>query len=313
MTSTLLQTTHQINRAGCLTLTGKFSMYGYSKRIISLILFCILLPGVLVADTQSEDPESVKIITPVYRPDFSPALGTYTYTISWQGIPAAEVRVGVEREGLSYKIWTKLKTYSAIDLFYKLRYSADAKLSVVDFAPIQSVYRAQENSRVKEAELTFMNDGEIHAIRRSKGRDPEYKRFSTDNFTLDPFSAGFIARGIDWEVGKTNVFDAYNGKSRYLISLTATGKKILKVNGIERSVWVIEPRVQKIGDTGKSKLRQAKIYLTDDSFREILEIESEVFVGSVRTELEKFQPSTHSVPGTQVATHYLMGEEVSVK
>lgn len=287
-------------------------MPGFSKYILLLILLCSFLPGVLIAEKQIEEPETVKIITPVYQPDFSPALGTYTYTISWQGIPAAKVQVGVEREGLSYKIWTKLKTYSAIDLFYKLRYSADAKLSVVDFAPIQSVYRAQENSRIKEAELTFMN-GEIHAIRRSKGRDPEYKRFSTHNFTLDPFSAGFIARGIDWEVGKTNVFDAYNGKSRYLISLTATDKRILKVNGIERSVWVIEPRVEKIGDTGKSKLRQAKIYLTDDSFREILEIESEVFVGSVRTALEKFQPSTQSISGTQVSTHYLMGEEVSVK
>lgn len=305
MTSNLLKRVHQ-KECYSFLITRRSTMARIILGALTFVLLLAFLPGATAEEVVLK-PEEVKVSTPVYRPDFSPALGTYTYEVSWQGIPAAEVKVGVEREGLSYKIWTKVRTYSAIDIFYTLRYDARAKLSVVDFSPTQSYFRSRENSKVKEAEITFMPDGEIHAIRMKNKQNPQYKRFNTDNFTLDPFSAAFIARGIDWEVGKTNVFDAYNGKSRYLIKLTAKEKTTMKVNGVERPVWVINPSVEYIGKKKKSKLREAKIYMTADSYREIIEIESEVFIGSVSTELEEFEASERPYPGTQVA-HYLVKE-----
>jgi len=279
--------------------------------LFKLLLCSLVLSGGVALADDSIPADQISLTTPVYKPTFHPALGTYTYEVSWQGIPAAEVKVGVEQSGGKYSIWTKVRTYGAIDLFYKLRYQARAKLSSVDFSPLQSVYHQTENSRIKDTELTFMPNGQIHSIRRKKGADPVYYSFNPNNFTLDPFSASFIARGVDWEVGKSNEFDAFNGKSRYLLTLTAEKKITMEVNGVERPVWVIKPHVETLTSKSPSKLREAWIYMTADSFREILEIKSEVFIGTVKTKLDSFEPSRISHPGTQLAAHYLQ-KEISI-
>jgi hypothetical protein len=94
--------------------------------------------------------------------------------------------------------------------------------------------------------------------------------------------------------------------------MTAIDKITMDVNGVKRPVWVISPKVENLGKVRQSKLREAKIYLTADSFREILEIESEVYLGSVTTSLESFKATTKPQHGVQVAAHYL-GEEISYR
>ena len=65
----------------------------------------------------------------------------------------------------------------------------------------------------------------------------------------------------------------------------------MEVNGEMRDVWVIEPSVKKLNTSKQNnKLRSAKMYVTADKKREILEIDSEVFIGSVRTRLVGFTP-----------------------
>ena len=59
-----------------------------------------------------------------------------------------------------------------------------------------------------------------------------------------------------------------------------------------------EPR-QAFGAVDK-KLREAFIYLTADREREVLQIISEVFIGSVKTKLESYVPATRN-PGSSVA------------
>ena len=248
-------------------------------------------------------PEDVVVTTPVYHPQFGKIeypLGTYKYTVSWQGIPAADAAITVNQEGLFYKIKAVAKTYSGIDLFYKLRYAASGKISMVDFLPVETVIDHQENSKKKKVDIRYLDNGDISAVRSQAGKNTKSITFDPKNFTLEPISAGFIARGLEWNVGKKITLDTFNGKTRYLVHLECVDRKTIEVNDEERDVWVISPSVQKLTTTDKdSKLRTAYIYLTADKYREVLQIDSEVFIGTVKTKLDSFEPLPQGA-GTQV-------------
>ena len=245
------------------------------------------------------------VSTPAYSispSEFAPPLGKYTFSTSWQGIPAATSTISVEQDGLTYKITASAKSVRAIDLFYKLRFQGEGTLSAVDMRPMHSFLKAAENSKVKTAKLTFDGNGTIHSVRERTNREREEIDFRSNNLTLDPFAAIFIARGLEWEVGKTHKFDVFNGKTRYLISLTAEDLTTAMVNGERVKVWVITPGVNQLPEaTPHKKLKAAKIYVTADNRREILMITSEVFIGTVTTELVEFIPGKQAFPSVHLA------------
>lgn len=290
---------------------GTKTSYGIFMRLSrTLLLNFMLLSGLTFVSMRqvhadSLEPDQVRITTPSYRCDharFDPPLGVYTYEASWQGIPAAELNVSISRDEQHYSVVASAKTYSGIDLLYKLRYRAVGLLSVTDFKPIRTSIRQQENSKVKLTDIEFADNGLIRAKREQIGKDDLVSvEFNPNNFTLDPFAAAFLARGFDWDSGETAELDAFNGKSRYLIQLTPVGKEMVEYKDEKRLAWVIEPRVSKLTDPeADKKLRSAKIYLSADKDRDVLKIVSSVFVGSVKTELESFRPSAG--PATRVAS-----------
>ena len=243
-------------------------------------------------------PHLVKVSTPLYktaRQSFKPRLGTYEYTVSWQGIPAASCTLTVRESDNRYLIEAAARTYSGIDLLYRLRYVAQGTLNANDLQPISLVINHDENSRHKNIDMRFSpSSGEITAVRSKGPNDPDkkYVSFNPDNFTLDPIGAAFIARSLPWEIGQSRDFDVFNGKSRYLITLSAAERTTINYKGEDRKVIALVPRVRNLTTTKpKSKLREAFIYITDDSQHEVLRIVSSVFIGSVTTEMESFHPA----------------------
>jgi len=275
-----------------------------------LLFVCVAVWAVLsasstvAADENYISPELVKVSTPLYQPavaDFHPQLGTYHYTVSWQGIPAADVSVDVAQEGLYYKLAISARTYSGIDIFYKLRYSAEGRISSVDYSPIRAAFKQRENSRQRFTEISYLEDGWVHAYRKSNGEEPKVLHFDPENFMLEPFSAAFLALSLDWEKGKERQFDVFNGKSRYLVTFTAQDKVRMRVNDQLRDVWVVSPKVINLTDSqANKKLREARIYVTADDRREVLQVVSSVFIGNVTTRLESFTPSGSTV-GIRIA------------
>ena len=262
-------------------------------------LFIFLLSSFLVITTAFAKDEyiaadKVSLKTPTYRPSFDqfePKTGTYRYEVSWQGIPAAELKVEVRNRNVSYQVIATARTFSAIDLFYKLRYRVEGIMSSLDFAPRLAMIDHKENSRHKRTRITFAKDGDIRAVNERVDKNEKQElTFNTKNFTLDPISAAFVARGLPWKLGAKHEFDAFNGKSRYLITLTAKEKKMVKIDGKKQEAWVIAPTViNKTKPKQTKKLRSAQIYLSTDKRREILQIKSEVFIGSVKTKLIDFK------------------------
>ena len=255
-----------------------------------------------------EEPtaDQVQVSTPVYRPEFSqfdPPLGTYSYTVSWQGIPAASAELSVAQDDMYYRIVASARTYSGVDLFYRLRYRAEGLISSYDLSPVKTIIDQSENSRIKNTQITFGPDDSVFAVRSSQPKNEvKVLNFKPNNFMLDPFSAAFLARSLPWEKGETKQFDCFNGKSRYLVSLTAEDRVTMMVNNQSRDVWVIVPKVINLTSQEQTKkLRRAKIYVTADKAREVLQIVSEVFIGSVTTKLASFIPAEQAAPAVRVA------------
>ncbi len=271
----------------------------FLAQLLVLLLLTLSAPHLLQAEEEFK-AQDIKIFTPTYAPKFDafePPLGEYSYKVAWQGIPAATVKVTVAREDGIYRVVTKAKTYSGIDLFYKLRYRAEGIVSAVDLSPIRTEIDHRENHRHKITRINFSDRGDIRAIRYRQGEQTEDISFNPKNFTLDPISASFLARGIDWKVGDSKQFDTFNGKSRYLITLTATSVKTLEIAGRERQAWEIVPKVENLtAPQADKKLREAKIYLSTDKSREVLQIVSSVFIGSVSTTMVKFKPELLPLP-----------------
>ena len=242
-------------------------------------------------------PDLVKVTTPVYRPNkqlFRPKLGVYEYSVGWEGINAASCAVTISKKDGTYIVDAAARTYTGVDLLYKLRYEAIGTISAEDFSSISLSIDHRENSRKKNIEMSFQPDhGSITATRGKSADDPDKKTvsFSPNNLTLDPIGAVFLARGLEWNIGDTKHFDVFNGKSRYFISLTAIRRETITYKGEKRSVIVISPQVRNLTTTKpRAKLREAFIYVSDDQDRDVLRIVSSVFIGSVITELDSFTP-----------------------
>ena len=265
--------------------------------IVALIA-ALLFSGLLRA--KEIPPDEVTVSTPTYVPGkdgFDPKLGQYHYKASWNGIPAGTVTLTLARRGDNYHIAASAKTASFIDIFYKLRFRTEAVLSARTFQPKRSIYVTKANSRKKQTQMAFSADGKISSVRESRGNIQAYN-FKPDNFTLDPFSAAFLALSLDWEVGQSRQFDTFNGKSRYLIELTAVEKTRITVRGVPREAIVISPTVTNLTDSDPSdKLHAAKIYIATDRSREILRLISDLFIGSIKTNMVSYTAAVSEKPG----------------
>ncbi len=265
-----------------------------------IVALFVCLPGLVFA--QFRPASEISIRTESYKPDLKNArfeFGSYEYEVSWEGIPAGRAHFELKPEGEHYRMVATARSASGIDIFYKLRYRAEGLLTL-SLTPIRTFITHKENSREKITDLTFSKDGTVKSVRTTKGRGTEVEEFNPDNFMLDPFSSAFLARSLSWKVGDSRSFDTYNGKTRYLITLTCESEKTMVVNGEEKNVWVIVPKVENLNDPTKNKkLRRAEIYVTADRYRDLLQIKSSVFIGNVYVKLKSFKPDYSS--GVQMA------------
>lgn len=267
--------------------------------------FLAVLAGMLVFQAaalggKNIPPDQVKIATPEYSPElseFTPKLGRYVYRVSWQGIPAGTVDLDLKRNGDDYQITASARSAKAIDYVYKLRYRTEAVISAQTLMPKRSVAVTNENARKKKIELEFFKNGEIQSVYINHHGKRKSIKFDPGNFTLDPFSTAFLALSMDWKVGDQRQFDTYNGRNRYLIELTAFDQVDLTLNGMVRKAIVISPNITKLTEEETKKLRNARIYISMDNSREILKISSDLFFGTVDTDMVSFVPEKAKISG----------------
>jgi len=233
-------------------------------------------------------------------PEFAPPLGTYHYKITWQRAGIAEAKIDVSRENGIYEIRVRAKTLNIVDKLYRLRYTGEGQISAEDLAPVSMHTEQQTRSSHRQTLIEFRDDGTIESIRMKtkEGKEPKTKKrvIESDSFTLDPFSAMFMARSLEWEMGESEHFEVFTGKYRYMVKLNCQGKAHVNTSGKQREVWVITSAARNMDKPHrKSKMGETIILLSADKAKEVLFIKSKTKYGKVAATLMKFEP----MPATQ--------------
>ena len=269
-------------------------MKALAKIVLPTIL--IFLPSLVVADYI--DPGTVDIKTKRYTPEQTAFdRGTYTYDVSWQGIPVATATVAVGNAESEpephYQVTARAKTAKVIDLLYRLRFVSESVFDVDSFSPLRFYSHQKENSRDRYRAVSFVDEGLIRTTYKKNGKLKDQNEFRTDNMTLDPISAAFVARSLPLRVGLVRSFDVYNGKHRYLITFKVLARETIKVAGKDRDSFRVTPHVKKLTDTkGENRLKQATLWISAGEDREVLKLESKVLVGRVNAKLVSFAPAS---------------------
>jgi hypothetical protein len=279
-----------------------------SHLVIKLLLFLFIVFCCLSPESRALSEEMVKkvhiedtspsISTPKYSASidsFHPPLGTYRFSVKWKMVNAGKASIKVSRDQDFYTIHVRAKTQNTVNKFYKMRFRGESQLSVDNLAPFKTLMYQRTNDREKKVEITFHDEGEIESVRHKykdkKKKKTEIRKLNTENFTLDPISAVFIVRSLDWQEGVSRQFDIFDGKSRHLVTITCAGKQEKDALGETRETWVLVPTIQKITKSGDtSEVGKIRIYLSTDKAKEILIIEGDVLMGKIITKLESFTP-----------------------
>ncbi len=229
-------------------------------------------------------------------PEFQPQLGTYHYNVQWLDSEIAKVKFTVAREGDFYKIKVKAKTLNMFDVVYKLRYRGEGRISAEDLAPVRSYTKEVTSSYRKETTVKFRDDGSIESVqvKTKGGKKPRTKTREIENSgnILDPFSAIFLARHLEWKTGQAESFEVFKERQRYLVKLNCQGMVKIKVSGKERSAWVITSNITNI-DKPKKKpgMGETVIFISADEAKEVLFIKSETKFGKITALLDKLEPA----------------------
>lgn len=178
-----------------------------------------------------------------------------------------------------------------IDVFYRLRHTSESVFDARTLRPQQFSSHQRENSRERGSEIQFEEDGRIRSTNYKSGGETASLDFRSENLTLDPISAAFVARSLPVDQAREISFDVFNGKHRYLISFVVEGREQVAVGKKTYDAFRVVPSVQKLTDTeGEKRLQSAKIWVSADDSREVLKLESKVMIGKVSAKLAKFTP-----------------------
>lgn len=265
-----------------------------SKFFTFLTVTVLILMGVSTANADYIAPGTIRIKTPDYSFDPTPITpGKYLFDVSWQGIPVATAAVIVNQSAPNekQKIEVNAKTNGVIDIFYRMRHRSESTFFTAPFHPVLYRSNEMENSNKRRREISFSDGGQITAKQWRRGKELQEMSFVTDNNTLDPISAAFIARNMPLSIGSESAVDVFNGKHRYLITFKVVSQEQVTLNDTVRDAFKVVPSVQKLTDTkGERRLNSAAIWIAADGTRDLLRLESKVWVGSVSAKFTNFIP-----------------------
>lgn len=264
----------------------------FIAKIILIVAVILFQPDISVLSALERTVSDLSL-----DPEFHPQSGTYHYRVDWNKVNVGSARISIEREDDLYKIMVHAETNRKLDRIYKVRYKGESSITGDPISPIKTKIHEKIKSTKKETTIEFHENGTIKATEtKSKKGKPAKKterEIQTKNFTLDPFSATFLVRRLDWEVGVAEVFDVYTGKDLYLMELKCTKKTTIEIAGKKRQAWEIIPKLTNLDKKNQKKNDKKKgdmkIYVSADEIKEVLKIKVALKVGYFRIILEKFE------------------------
>ena len=266
-------------------------MVKLSKRLS--VTLCAVLGFVIVSLPQAgEAPVSPTV--PTYQPKLQPfqAGEKQMYLAHWNGlvsVATAEITATptiVDGKKV-FQVTVQAKSSKLLDLIWKMRDTITSTFDAKGFAPSRFTFRQRENSKVIDTEARYSELDKRWAVNRQEaGKKLKVYEFDSQN-VLDPITAVYLARSIDFKVGDRLYFKIFGGKYQYLLELRIDGiEPVVLPSGKSVEAYRIIPFIQNIAKEGyASRLNEATVWITADERRLPVRISSKIYVGSVYLEL----------------------------
>jgi hypothetical protein len=231
---------------------------------------------------------------PVYQPKFFPFEDgeKEVYQASWNGmisVATAEVVTtpAVVDGKRVYQVRVEAKTSKALDLIWRMRDTIRSTFDAKALTPSRFTFNQRENSRVIDTDARFDPASKQWAVnRQQEGKKPRVYRFDANN-TLDPITAVYLARSVDFKVGDKLYFKVFGGRYQYLLELFVEKKEPVSLkSGKSVEAYRLVPRVQNLTKSGYAdRFKEAAIWISADERRVPVKISSKIAFGTVHLDL----------------------------
>jgi Protein of unknown function (DUF3108) len=254
------------------------------------VVLAMILGSVSEAGETLIKPESV----PVYQPKFFPFESgeKAVYRTSWNGlisVATAEIYTmpAVVDGKKVYQVRVEAKTSRILDLIWRMRDTITSTFDAKALAPSHFKFSQRENKKVIDTEARYDRSTKSWAVNRQQvGKKPQVYEFDSQN-TLDPITAVYVARSVDFKVGDRLYFKIFGGRYRYLLELLVERKEPVELeSGKVVEAFRIVPRIQNITKNGyASRLNDGVIWISADERRLPIKLSSKITFGSVYIEI----------------------------
>jgi hypothetical protein len=276
------------------------------RQIRATLLAVLWIVPVLIAVPVSDGgqvlpikPESV----PAYQPKHYPFEGgeKAVYRGSWNGlvsVATAEIYTvpTVVAGRQVYNVRVEAKTSRALDLVWKMRDTIHSTFDARGLIPSRFTFHQRENARVIDTEARYDEATKRWVVNRQQvGKRRKSYDFESQN-TLDPLTAVYLARSIDFKAGDRLYFNLFGGRYRYLLELYVERKEPVTMgSGKIVEAYKIIPRLQNVTKRGYAeRLNEAVIWISADARRLPIKLSSKIVFGSVYVELVEDKQAAQS-------------------
>ncbi|OLC69616.1 MAG: hypothetical protein AUH87_06005 [Deltaproteobacteria bacterium 13_1_40CM_4_54_4] len=263
------------------------------------VVLAFVLGSVSEAGQPMIKPESV----PTYQPKFYPFEGgeKAVYRTSWNGlISVATAEIYTTSTMLDgkrvYQVRVEAKSSKILDLVWKMRDTITSTFDAKALAPSHFKFSQRENAKVIDTVARYNGSTKSWAVNRQQvGKKPQLYEFDSKN-TLDPITAVYVARSVDFKVGDRLYFNIFGGRYRYLLELLVERKEPVELeSGKVVEAYKIIPFIQNTTKGGYAeRLNEATIWISADERRLPIKLSSKIAFGSVYMELIQDKHGTQS-------------------
>ncbi len=219
---------------------------------------------------------------------------TLTFEFGWNGIPAAQMVVSARYENRNgrpvFRYMGVARTMSHISWAYKSEDHVEAIIDGATLQPLSYELMRNEGGAIFGTELIREDD-------RYLGRRIAKEKVTAVDVAVDgnydPFSVAYLARSLPLKVGESYSFPVFDGKNHHLLTFVVEAREKVSISAGKFDTLRIRPIFENLSDpTKKKRISDATLWVSNDSYRVPVRLESKVFFGKVYGELKSFRPGT---------------------
>jgi hypothetical protein len=258
-------------------------------KITALVIFC-LVTAISKADQPASAPSSV---VPIYQPKYYPFDGgeKLVYHASWNGLlSVATATVYTTSEWVDgqkfYNVRVEANSSKLLDLIWKMRDIITSKINASGLAPNQFTFRQRENRKVVDTVASFDRTTNKWSVHRDERTKVKRYQFDRPNNMIDPITAVYLARSMDFKVGDHLYFHIFGGKNRYLLDLEVERKETIQLKSGTIEAFKFVPRIEDVLQEGyAARFNDAAVWISADERRLPVMLKSKIIFGSVYIEI----------------------------